>query len=134
MIGVAWMIAVGVASAIMFTLLALSLVDADSTNATRATIAAIAVGFFAGGLVAGLRVRAAPILHGLFIGLMSVPVWFVINVIASLAFPSFGWQALTPNLAAAIVLIQIASAIVGARSGYRKTSSAKTNRPPQTSS
>lgn len=117
----AWMIAVGVASAIMFTLLALNIVDPDSTNATRAAIAAIAVGFFTGGLVAGLRVRTAPILHGLFIGLMSVVVWFAINVIASLAFPSFGWQALTPNLAAAILLIQVASAIVGARSGYRKT-------------
>lgn len=115
------MISVGVASAIMFALLALNLIDPDSANATRAAIGAIAVGFFTGGLVVGIRVGAAPILHGVFIGVLSLLVWFVINVIAAAAFPSFGWQALTPNLAVAIVLIQIASAVVGARSGYRKT-------------
>lgn len=120
-VGTAWLIAVGLASLIILALLALNIVDPDSTTATRASIAAIAIGFYAGGMFAGLRARAAPILHGIVIGLVSLIVWFLLNAIAAFLAPDFGWSALTPNLAVALVLMQMAAAVLGARMGYRQT-------------
>lgn len=86
---------------------------------TRAAIAAIALGFFAGGLFAGLRAGEAPFLHGTAIGLLSLVVWVVLNAVSAILFPNFGWSALTPGLALSVVLVQMAASILGARAGYR---------------
>ena len=115
----AWFIAVCVASAIVFIVLALGLVESDSTIAERLEMSAIALGFFAGGLFAGLRAREAPILHGIGIALFSMVVWFVFNVLSTLLFPSSEWVALTPNFTLALMLVQIGAAVLGARWGYR---------------
>ena len=114
-----WFIAVAAASLIVMLLLATDLLDIDSAAGTRASIAAIAVGFFAGGLFAGLRAGEAPILHGTAMGLLSLLFWFALNVISAIAFPAFGWDALTPDLTVSVVLLQIVAAVLGARSGYR---------------
>jgi len=88
-------------------------------SGTQAAIASIAVGFFAGGLFAGLRAGEAPLLHGSALGLLSLVVWVALNAISALLFPGFGWSALTPGLALSVVLVQMAAAILGARAGYR---------------
>ena len=46
-------------------------------------------------------------LHGVLIGLLSLVVWFVLNVLSTVLFHDFGWQALTPNLAIALVLVYV---------------------------
>jgi len=120
---VAWLIAVAVASLLIIVVVGLNLVDPDSATGTRIAIAAIALGFFAGGLFAGIRASSAPMLHGIVIGLLSLVVWFVLNVITAVVFPNFGWQALTPNLAVGLVLVMIVAAVLGARSGYRRRDS-----------
>ncbi|HEX6558372.1 MAG TPA: hypothetical protein VF021_02900 [Longimicrobiales bacterium] len=120
-VGLAWLIAVALASLLMIALLGLNLIEPDSAIGTRVALGAVALGFFAGGLFAGLRSGSAPMLHGVLIGLLSLVVWFVLNLITAVLFKDFGWQALTPNLAIALVLVQIVAAILGARSGYRRT-------------
>ena len=120
LIGLAWLLSIMIASIIMMVLLGLNLVDPDSALGTRIAIGAVAIGFFGGGLFIGLRAGVAPILHGVLIGLFSLLVWFILNLITAIAFPNFGWQALTPNLAIGLVLVMIGAAVVGARSGYRR--------------
>jgi hypothetical protein len=120
LVALSWLMSIMLTSAIMMVVIGLNLVDPDSVLGTRVAIGAVAVGFFGGGLFVGTRAGAAPILHGMLIGLFSLVVWFLINVVASVAFPSFGWQALTPNLAIGLVLVMMGSAIVGTRSGYRR--------------
>lgn len=121
-VAAAWLVAIAVSSLLAFALLALHLVDPDSALATRASIGAVAIGFFVGGLFAGFRVGEAPILHGIAIGLFSLLAWFVVNVLSAIAFPRFGWQDLTPDLTIALILVQIVAAILGARAGYRRKS------------
>lgn len=116
---VAWFVAVALASLIVLGVTGLGLLGPDSTLAMRLQMAAVAVGFFAGGLYAGLRAAEAPILHGVAIGIVSLVVWIALNVITALAFPDVGWDALTPNLALTLVFIMIVMAVLGARSGYR---------------
>lgn len=115
----AWLISIAVASLIVMATLGLELLAPDSVMATRLQMAAVAIGFFAGGLFAGLRAAEAPILHGIAMGLLSLVVWLVVNIISALAFPQFGWDALTPSLAISLMFIQIVAAVLGARSGYR---------------
>jgi hypothetical protein len=118
-VSLAWFIAVCVASAIVFVVFALGLVESDSTIADRLEMSAIALGFFTGGLFAGLRAREAPILHGIGIALFSLVVWFLFNVLSTLLFSGSEWAALTPNFTVALMLVQIGGAVLGARWGYR---------------
>jgi hypothetical protein len=118
-VALAWFIAVCAASAIIFVVFALGLVEADSRIAERLEMSAIALGFFTGGLFAGLRAREAPILHGIGIALFSMVVWFLFNVLSTILFPGSEWTALTPNFTVALMLVQIGAAVLGARWGYR---------------
>lgn len=119
-VGIGWLIAIAVTSLIAFAASALIPSESSSFGA-RLEIAAIAVGFFAGGMFAGLRVREAPILHGSAIGLVSLPVWFMINLISAVAFPDTAWDALSPHFTVSVILLQIVAAVLGSRVGFRKT-------------
>src|SRR3954468_840923 len=98
LVWLAWFLAVSIAALILVALVAFHLIDAESAVGTRAAIVAVATGFFAGGMLTGVRAQTPPILPGTMIGLVSLFVWFVLNVISALLFPNFGWSALTPNL------------------------------------
>ena len=114
----AWLVAFAVTSLIMLALLGLNLVDPESPS-TRSAIAAMAFGFFAGGVFAGLRARQAPILHGIAIGIVSLFVWFVLNLLSGLLFDGDSWQAVTTELSVSVLLVQIVAAVLGARVAYR---------------
>ena len=113
-----WLIAVAVTSLIMLALLGLNLIDADTTS-TRATMAAMAFGFFTGGVFAGMRALKAPILYGIGIGLLSLIIWFALSVLSSLLVADDAWRGLGANLSVTSILIQIITAVLGARMGYR---------------
>lgn len=119
LVATAWFVAVAVAALMFMAAVGLDLIDSDSALAARLQMATVAVGFFAGGLFAGLRAAEAPILHGIAIGLLTLAVWFVLNVLSAMLSPEFGWDALTPAFTISLVLIQIVAAVVGARTGYR---------------
>ena len=114
----AWLIAVAVTSLIMLALLGLNLIDAETTS-TRATIAAMALGFFTGGVFAGMRALKAPILYGICIGLLSLIIWFALSIISSVLVRGDAWRGLGADLSVTSILIQIVTAVLGARMGYR---------------
>lgn len=119
LVGIAWLIAVGLASAIVLAISALGLVDPDSAAGIRIQIAAVAAGFFGGGLFVGLRVGEAPILHGVAIGLTSLVAWFALNAVSTVIAPGRGWESLTAQLTITVLLLQMVAAVLGARAGYR---------------
>lgn len=114
----AWLVAFAVTSLIMLALLGLNLVDADAPS-TRSAMAAMAFGFFAGGVFAGLRARQAPILYGIALGIMSLVVWFALNLLSGALFDGDSWQAVTTELSVSVLLVQIVAAVLGARVAYR---------------
>jgi hypothetical protein len=83
-----------------------------------ASVLAVIVGFWIGGFFAGFRALEAPILHGIGIGLTSLVAWAGLNAVVALVTPGVQWEALTPGRTAAILLAQIAAAVIGALMGY----------------
>ncbi|HEX6133094.1 MAG TPA: hypothetical protein VFZ24_03860 [Longimicrobiales bacterium] len=115
----AWLVAVAVSSlvALLFISMGMLTDDTGPVSTLWSTIAVL-IGFFAGGFFAGFRAIEAPILHAAGIGLMSLVVWFVLNVLVTLFFDSWAWSSLTPQLAVGLLFAQLAAAILGALLGY----------------
>lgn len=117
-VGAGWLVAIAVASLLLLAFLGLDLFTSDGLLTPLGGLAAVAFGFMAGGFFAGFRAIEAPILHGLAIGVTSLVAWAFLNVIASVAFETFEWSALTPGLAVSILVVQMATAVLGALLGY----------------
>ena len=113
-----WLVAIAVTSLAGLVLVGFQLSDVTSQVGTAWTILAVVVGFWAGGFFAGFRALQAPVLHGVAIGLTTLVVWVLVNVIVGVAFHTAGWTGLTARLAVALILAQIAAAVVGALMGY----------------
>ena len=109
-----WFIGVAVMSAILLALAAVGIVARAGEIGLGWVLLAVFVGFLAGGYLTGMRVRAAPILHAVGIGLFSVVVWFVANLVAGETLNAAEWS-VAPASAAGAVLFQIAAAAIGAR-------------------
>lgn len=110
-----WLIAVAVTSGAYLALVGTGLLPRGSA-AVLGVAAAMALGFFVGGLFVGLRWSDAPILHGAAITLVSVLVWFVV----SLAFSGStdGWSGPTPAVLG-LILLQLATSAAGGWVGRR---------------
>jgi hypothetical protein len=113
-----WLIAAAMTSLFALTFAALGLTGADLTTDSIWATVALALGFWAGGLFTGLRVRGAPLLHGILIGLTSLAVWFALNILGVFV-PGLLWEALSPGLTAILLLVQMATATAGAWIGHR---------------
>ncbi|HEX7118355.1 MAG TPA: hypothetical protein VF212_06180 [Longimicrobiales bacterium] len=112
-----WLVAIATTSLVALALAALGLIG-PATDPGAIGIGAVALGFWIGGLFTGFRSLRAPILHGITIGLTSIVGWFVLNLLV-FVFPSLRWEALTPLLTAALLLVQMAAAVAGAWVGHR---------------
>lgn len=115
----AWLIALAVTSLILLALAGLNLVDAEAAN-TRVAVAAIAFGFFVGGAFAGMRGTQAPILYGVAMGILSLVIAVVLNALVAMLMPDFRWEGITSGITITVILVQIVSAVLGARIGYRQ--------------
>ena len=113
-----WLVAIAMTSLIALTLAALELVAPDTEADATGALVSTALGFWLGGLFIGFRALRAPILHGIMIGLASIAAWFIINLLA-IPFLSLTWEALTPLLTAALLLVQMTAAVAGAWVGHR---------------
>ncbi|HSL69139.1 MAG TPA: hypothetical protein VK864_02810 [Longimicrobiales bacterium] len=112
-----WAISIAATSLFVFVLIATGL-QAEGGDG-RWIALAVALGFAAGGLFVGFMTALAPILHGIMIGLTSLVAWAIVNVLSSIFFPDFMWTALNAQWTVAVILVQIVSAVLGARFGYR---------------
>lgn len=119
-----WFIAASVTSLALFALWSLGLPEASETGDLPWVAASIALGFGVGGLFAGWRSGSAPVLHGVGIGLFSLVVWMLANLLSRLVFREAGWETLPFTTGLFLIVLQILSAAVGAWIGIRWTHTA----------
>lgn len=113
-----WFLAAAATGLFVFVLIWLGLLDAEGTGSGW-LLPAFALGFFVGGWFTGQRTGAAPILHAVGIGLFSVVAWIAVNLFAGEPTGTAAWRGLPPALTAGLILLQIASAGLGALVGSR---------------
>jgi hypothetical protein len=113
-----WFAAAAVTGLALVIFISLGFLSPASENGGGWVLLAVVVGFLAGGWLVGWRTGAAPILHGVGIGLFTLVVWLLLNLFAD-AMDLSEWSGLTPTLAAILLLLQIASAVAGAWYGTR---------------
>ena len=109
-----WLVAVAVTAAIYLGGVGLGLAG-PSRGTTLWPSVSIAGGFFAGGLLVGMRWSDAPILHGVAITVLSVLVWFVVLLV----WGTGGSQSVP--LVLGLVLLQLAASCAGGWMGRRST-------------
>ncbi|HSH44505.1 MAG TPA: hypothetical protein VK966_01500 [Longimicrobiales bacterium] len=116
---VGWLIAVAVASIVVFLFVAMGVMTGDDSarDATWAMVA-VAVGFLVGGWFTGLRAVEAPILHGIALGLTSLVAWVALNGLV-LVLGLGEWTGLTPAATLVMLLTQVVAAVVGCWAGVR---------------
>lgn len=107
-----WFISVAVASLLTLALSAVGIVGSQS-GGNPWVVVALLVGFTLGGWFTGARVGTAPILHGVFMGLFSLVVWLVANLIGEMV-NAATWDDINPSLFAGGLLVQMIAAAVGA--------------------
>lgn len=112
-----WVLAAVVTGGAYVVMVSLGLMP-PGESAVVGLAAALALGFFAGGLVVGMRWCDAPILHGVAITFFSVVVWFA----GSLALPG-GLEVLNGPAASVLglVLLQLVASVAGGWMGRRMT-------------
>ncbi len=122
-----WFIAAAVSALVLLGLIALGVLGASSGAPEGDVWVAVAllIGFITGGFFAGARVGRAPVLHGLGIGLFSLLVWLLANLLIPDPGDAGAWHALPLTVAAGLLLLQTVAAIVGARMGRRWTRGAE---------
>lgn len=109
-----WAIAVSVTAALYIAGVGLGLVRPES-GALGWLLVSLAVGFYVGGFLVGLRWADAPILHGAAIGVLSLLVWFIVTLTGDLdTFES-------AEIVLGLTLVQLTAATLGGWMGRRLT-------------
>ena len=114
-----WLLSVAVTSVAFMILVGLGLVGPERASTGLLVPATVAVGFYAGGLVVGLRWSDAPVLHGVAITLVSVVVWFVSNLLVPDRASGGALGLATPGFVLGMILLQLVAAVAGGWSGRR---------------
>jgi hypothetical protein len=110
---VGWVIAVAVASLLVFLFTAVGWMPLEDP-AIGPAVLAVAIGFFAGGYLTGTRDIEAPILHGIGIGLTTLVAWFLVNALASFFVDGSSYTGLGATATAGLLLLQMIAAVTGA--------------------
>jgi hypothetical protein len=118
MAAVGWLVAAAVTSLAVFAMLAVGLLSRDGHGGTLWGLVATAAGFFAGGWFVGMRTGRAPILYAVAIGLFSVLVWLVVNLLPGQMLDAESWD-VGASYTAGLILLQIVAAAIGGRLGSR---------------
>jgi uncharacterized membrane protein len=114
-----WMVALAVTGIAAFGFIALGLLGAESEQGAVWAMAAVAVGFLVGGWFTGVRTLEAPILHGIALGLTTLLVWAVLNVVVAISFGTEEWTGLGATATLFVLLVQVLAAVVGCWIGTR---------------
>lgn len=109
-----WLVALAVSGVALFAFVALGFMGPETSARSDAiaAVTAVAAGFLVGGWFTGARTVEAPILHGIALGLTSLMAWVLLNFVA-VAFGMDDWSGLGGTATLAVVLVQIAAAVVG---------------------
>jgi hypothetical protein len=110
-----WFVSVAVVSLIGLVLGVTGLADPDSTRGGALWgVLVIAAGFFVGGWFVGSRLGVAPILHGVAMGIVSILVWFLANLVAGETVADSAWVGGSETYYAGLLLLQMVAAALGA--------------------
>ena len=119
-----WFIGAAVTAFLLFALIAVGLVDAGGEGGGFWVLLAMFLGFVAAGWFTGVRTGEAPILHAVGIGLFSLVVWFLANLLLGEPLGAETWGATSPAFASGVVLLQIFAAALGGRIATRSARAA----------
>ena len=109
-----WLVAVAASSAAVFGFIVIGFMDGSGGQGdTLGAVLAVGLGFLVGGLFTGWRTVEAPIIHGIGLGLTSLVVWAVLNLVVGTVFGSGDWSGLETSAALAVLLTQIVAAVAG---------------------
>jgi hypothetical protein len=114
-----WFIAAAITSLILLGLLGLGIISDDPQEEGTWVALAFLVGFSVAGFFVGVRVGVSPILHGVGMGLFSLVVFVLVNLLAGEPTGGTAWRSMTTSTALWLILLQTVSAIVGTRAGVR---------------
>lgn len=114
-----WFIAAALTSLILLGLLGLGIISDDPQGEGVWVALAFLFGFGGAGFLVGARAGAAPILHGVGIGLFSLLVFVLANLLAGEPTGQTAWRDVGYGTALWLILLQTVSAIVGARVAVR---------------
>ena len=123
-IGLGWLLAFSVTSFLVIVLELLGVGGEGSPAESIWVAGVILISFSVGGFLVGLRVREAPVLHGIGIGLFTIVAWVLINIFLGEPTGTSTWRSLEPNVLGGLLVLQAVAAIVGARTGVRWVRSA----------
>jgi hypothetical protein len=113
-----WLLGVAVASGLFLVLVGAGLVGSGGRAEGILVAGVVAIGFFVAGLFIGLRWAEAPILHGVFLTLVSVVIWFATEALVPAA-RGLGVGVSDPTLVLGLLLVQLTGAVIGGRVGRR---------------
>jgi hypothetical protein len=109
-----WFVSVAVVSLIALVLAVTGIVDPEASGSALWGVLAIAAGFFVGGWFVGSRLGVAPILHGVAMGVVSILVWFLANLLAGETVADSAWVSGSETYYAGLLLLQMVAAGLGA--------------------
>ncbi|HYH80387.1 MAG TPA: hypothetical protein VEX86_11340 [Longimicrobium sp.] len=118
-----WFVSVCILSLAVFGLIAMGLLSRDGVGGTGWGLMATALGFFAGGWFVGMRTGTAPILHAIVMGLFSLVLWMMVNLLPGQMLHAESWN-VGAAYGAGLVLLQIVAAAIGGRVASRNARAA----------
>ena len=113
-----WFVSAAVTSLIVIAMIAVGVLNRDGTGGTAWGLLATALGFFAGGWYVGMRGGRAPILHAVGIGLFSLLLWLLLNLLPGQMLDAESWN-VGGAYGAGLILLQIVAAAIGGRVASR---------------
>src|ERR1700756_4493330 len=91
LVGLGWFIGAAIVSLLTIALIAVGILPPDGLGGTVVGVVVIAAGFFAAGWYVGMRAGAAPILYAVAMGLFSLVLWFIVNLLPGQLLHSASW-------------------------------------------
>ncbi|MDB4949002.1 MAG: hypothetical protein JWM27_1651 [Gemmatimonadetes bacterium] len=116
-----WFLSAAATALAIFALIGIGVLRPDPEGGSGGwMLLAFAAGFFLGGWFTGARAGAAPILHAVGIGLFSLVVWLLVNLVFGSTTGAAEWRSMPATLTAGLLLLQMVAAALGARLGSRE--------------
>ncbi len=118
-VALGWLLAISITSFLVLALTAIGIVGGVPDDEGTGIGLAVAIGFLVAGFAVGLKLGAAPIVHGIAMGLFSIFAWFVLNLLLGEPTGATTWRSMEFGTFLGILALQIAAAVVGARTAVR---------------
>ncbi len=125
-VGFGWFMAVALTSLVLLVLDVVGVLAMGDADETLWVAIALLIGFTTVGAIAGTRVAAAPVLHGVSMGLFSIVAWFLVNLFIGEPTGQAAWTVLPLGTLVGLLLLQIVASVIGMRIGVRWVRRART--------